>query len=592
MMKNICRAVLFALALCLLTTTALCEELTGMTATEIVARMGIGWNLGNSFDATGGNQRDIYSQEQSWGNPIVDEALIRRVKDAGFTTIRIPVTWYRHTSRDGAYTINPDYLARVKEVVDYARAQDLFVIINFHHEEWINDPHLDQNYLKIGEQLSAMWKQVADAFADYDQHLIFEGMNEPRMKGTSLEWNGGNDAGREAVNYLNQVFVNAVRQDAKGHNGERCLMIPGYAASSSSLVLNSIAIPVVNGEAVNNLIISVHCYSPYDFCLSDAQVDFDPGNSSHVSGINNLMADIKRIFLDKGYPVIIGETSATNTNNNTEARERWAYYMGAKSAEYGVPIIIWDNGNHRQSSGGECHGWIYRRTQADGALSPFPTVLAALMEGKNSLPWGGASAENGGKSLVGNELLWHEADGLLIEKPWDNTYLKMTSQNGWYGTGCEIAVVYTGSGTPQLVLDSAEKNQWWMEVPADRIETVGDKQVAWFTARKMMAVAVGKGVTAVGQIGNVAVIGTHNPITVHEVSLKGATAQQEKTWLTFKANGRIVASGTTLPEDPSFPNMVFAGWYTTKDYQPGTEYTGGPLTGDGIVYAKMALDIQ
>ena len=195
-MKNIISWFLIAALMMTLPIIASAEELSGMTATEIVARMGIGFNLGNTFDATGGNREDIYSQEQSWGNPIVDESLIQRVKEAGFTSIRIPITWYKHTDAD--YTINPAFLARVKEVVDYCYAQDLYIIINMHHEEWLNHANLAADQIKIGEQLAAMWRQIADYFADYDQHLIFESMNEPRMAGTALEWNG-NKAGYEAV---------------------------------------------------------------------------------------------------------------------------------------------------------------------------------------------------------------------------------------------------------------------------------------------------------------------------------------------------------------------------------------------------------
>ncbi len=352
--------------------------LTGLTAAEIVAQMGLGWNLGNTFDATGGNTRNVYSQEQSWGNPRVTPEQIHKVKEAGFKTIRIPVTWYRQLSTDGAYTIKPEFLARVKEVVNMAYDEGLFVIINMHHEEWLNTPKLDTNYEKIGEQLAAIWSQVAEAFAEYDQHLIFEGMNEPRMKGTAAEWNG-NTAGFEAVNYLNQIFVDTIRTDAKGYNGERALMIPGYAASSSITALNSLKIPQHQGQAAENIIVSVHSYTPYNFCLADTQVKFNRLLPSHTSELDRIFFTLQALFLSKGIPVVIGETGATN-KDNTAARENWAYYMGMKSASYGVPIVIWDNGAHG-NSGGECHVWIERR---GAELSPFPSVLNALFEGAAS----------------------------------------------------------------------------------------------------------------------------------------------------------------------------------------------------------------
>ncbi len=345
--------------------------------------MGIGWNLGNTFDATGGNQKNVYSQEQSWGNPKVSAELIKKVKDAGFTTIRIPVTWYHQLSEDGKYTINPAFLARVREVVDMAYAEGLFVIINMHHEEWLNCKTLDTDYEKIGIQLAAIWSQIAAEFADYDQHLIFEGMNEPRMKGTPSEWNGTKE-GCAAVNYLNQVFVTTVRTDAKGHNGERALMIPVYSASSNAIQMNRLTIPQFEGKDAENIIASVHSYTPYDFCLSDNASTFSLQNRSHTYPVDTVFYNIKYCFLNKGIPVVLGETGATNTNDNVEERANWAYYMGTWAAKYGVPIIIWDNGNAGKS-GGECHVWINRRGTE---LSPIQEVLDRLFEGANSVEWG------------------------------------------------------------------------------------------------------------------------------------------------------------------------------------------------------------
>ena len=142
------------------------------------------------------------------------------------------------------YSINPDFLNRVQEVVDYAYELDMYIILNVHHESWVNSRKLGEvstandgtvsaGYFEIGEELSAVWSQIADHFADYDQHLIFEGMNEPRMSGTDIEWTG-NSTAYDGVNYLNQVFTYTIRNNGKGRNSERCLMIPDYAASSSA----------------------------------------------------------------------------------------------------------------------------------------------------------------------------------------------------------------------------------------------------------------------------------------------------------------------------------------------------------------------
>ncbi len=360
-------------------------DLTGKTSNEIAAEMGIGWNLGNTFDATGGNRGNIYSQETSWGNPQVTKELITAIHDSGFKTIRIPVTWMNQINNFDNYTINPDFLARVKEVVDYAYDLDMYIIINVHHESWINTSKLSSDYLEIGDKLAAVWAQIADYFADYDQHLIFEGMNEPRLAGTGIEWSGNQNA-YYIVQYLNQVFAYTIRSNGKGHNDERCLMIPGYAASSSTDILKSITLPTYKGETVKNLIISVHCYNPYDFCLSDNMTDFDPENSNHTYSITSVFKQLEELFLFYDIPVVIGETGATDSNN-TEARENWAAFMGKMAYKYGVPIIIWDNGAYGHS-GGECHAWINRKT----CEWNYPTLVKKLFEASDYINWGEQTA--------------------------------------------------------------------------------------------------------------------------------------------------------------------------------------------------------
>lgn len=556
------------------------KELSGYTAEEIVARMGVGWNLGNTFDATGGNMLNVYSQEQSWGNPKVERELIHAVKEAGFTTIRIPVTWYRHLSEDGTYTIDREFLDRIKTIVDYAYEEGFFIILNVHHEEWLNVPELAENHEILGVELSAIWSQLAENFAEYDQHLIFEGMNEPRMAGTALEWGGSQEA-YAAVNYLNQVFVNTVRSSGSGYNSERCLMIPGYAASSSPAVLESITIPTVGGEAAENIIISVHCYSPYDFCLSDARMNFDPEDSACVGDIDYLFSNLQSLFLDNGIPVVIGETSATN-KDNTDEREKWAYYMGSKAAAYGVPIVIWDNGADG-NTGGENHAYINRRTYEWN----YPTVVQALMEGKESIAWGTgreAVAETDTQSLAGGRVLWSDTDGLTSSALWDYTYIVIRARAHYYDEGCEVAVIYTGSGEPKLILDSEMNNVWWIPVDASRIEELEGKKAAYFAAEDILKEMYAADVKNPAELRNMSFLAADDTITTYEISILGGVPT-----VIYKVNGVDYAVGTELPKDPSYTNMEFLGWYTTKNYQPGTEYTGGEVLEDTTVYAKFGL---
>lgn len=147
-----------------------------ITAFEITEEMKIGWNLGNSLDATGGAGYSGLDTEISWGNPKATQEMINTVKAKGFNTLRIPTTWYPHL--DGNNNIDPAWLARVHEVVDYAYKNDMYVILNVHHENWINRADLGTAYEEMSVKLKAIWKQLAEEFKDYDQHLVFEGMNE------------------------------------------------------------------------------------------------------------------------------------------------------------------------------------------------------------------------------------------------------------------------------------------------------------------------------------------------------------------------------------------------------------------------------
>ena len=336
------------------------EVLTGLTAMEITEQMGKGYNIGNTLDATGGSMDRIEEHERSWGNPVINKELMHGLKEAGFSSVRVPITWMKHIDKKDNYKISDAFLARVKEVVDMAYDEELFVIINVHHESWVNRSDFDASYTEIGVELTAVWEQIADYFADYDQHLIFEGMNEPRAQGESYEWIG-NEACYEGIAYLDQLFVETVRTNGKGHNNERMLMIPGYAASSDPQVLKSIVIPTVNGAQATNVAVSVHCYSPYNFCLSDAQVTFDPGNGADTADITNLLSNLKYMFLDKGIPVVIGECGCTNSGDNNNARLAWFKYFGEITAKYGIPAIVWDNGASG-NSGGECHKYFNRKT--------------------------------------------------------------------------------------------------------------------------------------------------------------------------------------------------------------------------------------
>ena len=202
------------------------------TIFEIVEEMRIGWNLGNSLEAAAPDNKEtatIKEFEEYWGNPITTKEMIIKVKEAGFNTVRIPVTWWKKTDVLNDYKVDIDWLKRVKEVVDYAYKEGMYVIVNAHHEDdWLIPVENDLEERKT--ILNSIWSQIASFFIDYDYHLIFETMNEVRLIGTEFEWNEGTEEARNIINQLNFTAFNAIRNTG-GNNSDRAIIIPVYGAT-------------------------------------------------------------------------------------------------------------------------------------------------------------------------------------------------------------------------------------------------------------------------------------------------------------------------------------------------------------------------
>ena len=345
-----------------------------ISSMELVKEMHLGWNLGNTLDAlisnpTGNETPDMW--ETAWGQPVTTKTMIDHVKSQGFNVLRIPVTWDGKFGGAPDYKINDDWIARVKEIADYALEDDMYVIINMHHEEW-NMPTAENEAL-ADEKLRALWGQIADYFADYNEHLIFECMNEPRLKGTPMEWTGGNKESREIINRWNASFVETIRTKG-GNNAKRHLMIPGYAASSSDTVLADITLP----ENDDKIIVSVHAYLPYQFALAEpdqAKDTWSADKSSDTRDIDYLMEVLNELFISKGTPVIIGEFGTRN-RHNTDDRAACARYYIQKATQYGIPCIWWDN---NAFVSGEAFGLFDRRTYE----WRYPSINKALNEARD-----------------------------------------------------------------------------------------------------------------------------------------------------------------------------------------------------------------
>ena len=345
--------------------------LTGKNSYEITDQMTIGWNLGNSLECT----NDSFNYDTApkafvttWGNPEPTAEMIQTVKAAGFNTIRIPVTWYQHLKYNestGVYEINQKWMAYVKKVVDWAYNENMFIILNVHHEEWVNAPEFNQQaYAEASAKLRDIWSQVSEQFKDYDQHLIFEGMNEPREtgKGSSVEWGSGDENSRTYINNLNEIFVNTVRGQGSAPNSERLLMLPGYCASSDINAINAIKIPQNSG----NVALSVHAYTPYFFAMDTGEYanhnfpGSDGYGNNYEAQLQSLFSSFKAASDSKGVPMIIGEFSASDFDN-TQSRVNWAKYYLTLAKQAGITCVLWDN-NVPNNGTGEGHGYLYRLT--------------------------------------------------------------------------------------------------------------------------------------------------------------------------------------------------------------------------------------
>lgn len=363
------------------------QEVPDNEAMAFVKDMKIGWNLGNTFDATNDyNRGDDLKIESSWVGVKTTEELIEAVHQAGFNTLRLPVSWHNHV--DESFTINTPWLDRVQQVVDWAMARDMYVILNTHHDVYPQYYYPDEkNYETSEKYITTIWAQLAERFQDYDQHLIFEGMNEPRPKGKGQEWWFNQDdpycqevAG--CINKLNQAFVDTVRASG-GKNADRYLMVTPYCASPEA-ALNTEWFKLPQDSAENKLIVSVHAYRPYDFALEMPGVDsYDPvKNAGQLSEIISFMNSLYKTYVVNGIPVVLGEYGAMEKNGNLQDRATFYAYYVATASSRNIPCVVWDN--HVFKGNGERFGLLDRKT----CTWPNQILVDAMMKyaGYETLP--------------------------------------------------------------------------------------------------------------------------------------------------------------------------------------------------------------
>ena len=436
------------------------KDVSKMTPMQIAADMGVGWNIGNALDSHDSktHKKMGLTAETFWGNPKITKELIDAVKAKGFTTIRVPVTWYPHA--DDSYNIDSAWMARVKQVVDWCIDDNTYVILNIHHEEW-NTP-TDDNYAAASAELKSFWKQIATEFEGYDRHLIFEGMNEPRNYGGAHEWDGGTKAMRDVINKLDKDFVDTVRATG-GNNKTRCLMIPTYAASATSAAMNGLVIP--NDD---NILVSVHAYNPYNFTMNTGAGGTNQFTSKLETELKGLFTSLDNIFLSKGHAVVIGEFSASN-RDNTDERVKWAKCYAEQAKKKGIPIVLWDNNAIKDTyNNGEAHGYINRKTLK--WYEPSEPVVNKLIETYcGSVPKTDPVKPKGDREVIFTGKLSASDWSPSAAVPFDFTGMK---------EGSSIAVTYDKSGAlPTLIIQDNDPWKVWAKVIPDTL----DNGVAYYS---------------------------------------------------------------------------------------------------------------
>ena len=361
-----------------------------LNQSQIVEAMGPGWNLGNQLESV----TDNVPEETNWGNPVITEKLIQSVTAAGFKSIRIPVSYFAKIDDDKDYTIDSKWLDRVQEVVNYCIKNDLYAVINIHGDGYntIDGGWLlcnGKNQTEIKKKYKKVWKQIAERFKNYDEHLLFESMNE-EFDGSYSE---PNKEYYQNINDYNQIFVDTVRKTGD-NNTKRWLIIPGwntnidYTAGDYGFKLptDQYRDKSIDKEE-QRIMISVHYYSPWDFCGGENGVITQWGNEADDPSKTSTTCDetymknqlnlMKTTFADKGYPVFIGEYGSIDKTSYDSENKYYRAYFARKlcqlSRKNGCIPMYWDNGYNGVHGFGLFDRTTYEVTQ--------PVIIDAIMEG-------------------------------------------------------------------------------------------------------------------------------------------------------------------------------------------------------------------
>ncbi len=356
LMKRISAAFCAVMLLCTLflpssvATTAAEGTMREITTMELVKDMGIGINLGNTFDSAGDwidqwGDGTTSAYETAWGSPVITREIIQGYKNEGFGVLRIPIAWSNMMVQDGNYKINEQWMARITQVVDWTLDTGMYAIINIHWDNgWVNK--FPENKTECMKRYKAMWTQISANFKDYGDYLMFESQNEEL--GWETLWNkwagtNGKDESYALVNEINQTFVDIVRNSG-GNNAKRHLLISGYNTGIDVTCDPMFKMP---NDPAKRCAVSVHYYTPAGFAILEEDADWGKamptwGTDADFNELNGWMDMMKTNFVDKGIPVIIGEYGCPKKNKDANSVRLFLKSVCEAAYTRQLCPILWD----------------------------------------------------------------------------------------------------------------------------------------------------------------------------------------------------------------------------------------------------------
>ena len=444
-----------------------------VTGAQLADAMGFGFDLGNTLDAFDDSkgQNQGLESETCWGVTKTSKEIIEGLVKKGFKSIRLPVTWHNHLI-DNHYTIDPEWMKRVKTIVDWSIDAGLVVILNDHHDNAAAADELayGAGYYPARKHITEsikflynVWTQIALAFNDgYDQRLVFETLNEPRPRDTDCEWTykKGETVCEEAasvVNEFNRLIVKAIRETG-GNNEKRFIMVTPLSAAYGSATSSDFIFPGDSQYNPSNpkIMLSVHMYLPYNFAMNKdtAYVTFEDAYA------NELISNFKYLYENfclKGHQVVVGEMG-TIDKNNTEARVAWAKVYMEYSRKYNLPCFIWDNQwFYNPNIDGETLG-LYFRNNLTWTFNEYVDAFIDL----SSTPFENNPAEVFEESLLKTPYQFQEWQGNLAVGA--GTFSSFNSFNTFcfsveaptYSTNYASLILYLGDWSSPLVFSKDE----------------------------------------------------------------------------------------------------------------------------------------